>query len=194
MPGGLSGGGQAFSGAAQNAGSSVPRLDQLARHALPVDELQFIRQNVPLPSNLIDRRLIEMPNRVMQNIIGYLPGSDLISLSQTSSDMRQLVRANTRPLNLPPLRAAPQEANIFHVRDLHRTWHGYTQGVLPEQLTQAGHSPWRETGRGLLTPPGQLTSRLETEVHLMHRRFLSQKNAAAELREWELSLRSIRLD
>ena len=138
--------GQGFPGSTPRAGSSEMRLDQLTREALPAQDLHYVRQHFAMPSNLVDRRFFaEMPPEVMRNIVGRLPGSDLVSLSQTSRDIHQTVQRTTRPLNLPTLHGAPHPANIPYVDYVQQTWLGNTVGVLPEQITNAGISPYSTT-------------------------------------------------
>ena len=138
--------GQGFPGSTPRAGSSEIRLDQLTREALPAQDLHYVRQHFAMPSNLVDRRFFaEMPAEVMRNIVGRLPGSDLVSLSQTSRDIHQTVQRTSRPLNLPTLHGARHPANRPYVDYVQQTWLGNTAGVLPEQITNAGISPYSTT-------------------------------------------------
>ena len=138
--------GQGFPGSTPRAGSSEMRLDQLTREALPAQDLHYVRQHFAMPSNLVDRRFFaEMPAEVMRNIVGRLPGSDLVSLSQTSRDIHQTVQRTSRPLNLPTLHGARHPANRPYVDYVQQTWLGNTAGVLPEQITNAGISPYSTT-------------------------------------------------
>ncbi|OKA18531.1 hypothetical protein BOH74_20425 [Pseudomonas versuta] len=190
--GGVPGRGQAFYEGIRRE----PRLDQMARHALPVNDLQHARQNFPMPAPLLNRRLNEMPDVVMQNIVRQLPGSDLVSLSQTSSEMSRMVRGNTQPVfnQLPTLHQTHQEANRAYVNYVQQTWLGNTNGVLPEQIPQAGISPARTTFVANITDGYGYATVADIQADNAYRSLIHSRNTQAQLREWETALRSIRLD
>jgi len=189
--GGVPGGNRAFQGGA----SASPRLGQEARHALTADDLRYVRQHFDMPQELTGVRLNEMPDLVMHNIIGRLPGSDLVSLSQTSSTMRASVQRNTHAIQgqLPTLHSAPQEANRAYVNYVQETWLGRTNGVLPEQIPEAGISPFATTHISHISNNGYAAVP-DIQSSIQYKNLLRVRNAQAQQREWEAALRSIRLE
>ena len=189
--GGVPGGNRALQGGA----SASPRLGQEARHALTADDLRYVRQHFDMPQELTGVRLNEMPDLVMQNIIGRLPGSDLVSLSQTSSTMRASVQRNTHAIQgqLPTLHSAPQEANRAYVNYVQETWLGRTNGVLPEQIPEAGISPFATTHISHISNNGYAAVP-DIQSSIQYKNLLRVRNAQAQQREWEAALRSIRLE
>ena len=168
------------------------RLDQLTREALPAQDLHYVRQNFAMPSNVVDRRFAEMPEDVMRNIVGRLPGSDLVSLSQTSRDIHQTVQRTTRPLNLPTLHGAPHPANIPYVDYVQQTWLGNTVGVLPEQITNAGISPYSTTTLHMVADRRNVPMQLATSSRA-YQTTLRSRNTQALARVQEAQEAALRL-
>ena len=184
--------GQGFPGSTPRAGSPEMRLDQLTREALPAQDLHYVRQNFAMPSNVVDRRFAEMPAEVMRNIVGRLPGSDLVSLSQTSRDIHQTVQRTTRPLNLPTLHGAPHPANIPYVDYVQQTWLGNTVGVLPEQITNAGISPYSTTTLHMVADRRNVPMQLATSSRA-YQTTLRSRNTQALARVQEAQEAALRL-
>ncbi|EJN34858.1 RHS repeat-associated core domain protein-containing protein [Pseudomonas sp. GM80] len=80
--------------------------------------------------------LAKLPDGAMENLIRYLPGSDLKNLSLTSRRMNDLVSSNTRPLN-KVLPSFSNETRTAYVQKVRKIWVGEEPGVLPSQLSKA---------------------------------------------------------